>query len=77
MEYGLYNRLVSGIEHQVLGIDYCLWTMFQIIPESNCPEQVTALYHIFDGLFLRIRISPELDYCLWPMFYDPFLILTA
>lgn len=46
--------------------------MFQIIPELNCPEQVTALYYIFDGLFLRIRISPELDYCLWPMFYDPF-----
>ena len=65
MDYGLYKRLV-------LSIDYCLWTMFQIIPELNCPEQVTALYHIFDGLFLRIRISPELDYFLWPMFYDPF-----
>lgn len=36
---------------QEIGIDYCLWTMFQIIPELNCPEQVTALYHIFDGLF--------------------------
>ena len=65
MDYGLYNRLVSGM-------DYCLWIMFQIIPELNCLEQVTALYYIFDGLFLRIRISPELDYFLWPMFYDPF-----
>ena len=44
MDYGLYKRLV-------LSIDYCLWTMFQIIPQLNCLEQVTALYHIFDGLF--------------------------
>lgn len=43
--YGLYKRLASGM-------DYCLWTMFQIIPQLNCLEQVTALYYIFDGLFL-------------------------
>lgn len=58
--------------YRVWTIAYGLWTMFQIIPQLNYPEQVTALYHIFDGLFLRIRISPELDYFLWPMFYDPF-----
>ena len=58
--------------YRVWTIAYGLWTMFQIIPQLNYPEQVTALYHIFDGLFLRIRISPELDYCLWPMFYGLF-----
>ena len=39
MDYGLWI------------MDYGLWIMFQIIPELNCLEQVTALYHIFDGLF--------------------------